>query len=375
LTDLPDPTGSWNLTEFEISAISSGVNVADGHARQELTASQQKIINRLPELYEQAAEVPAAALDREAQVAFLTALGQHAAVSGTQVLSCYSSSVAMEIFARSLLADGCKRVALVHPTFDNIPDILGGVGMSLVPVAEDQLLDGSAQLPDDTDVLFVTTPNNPTGRVLPSEQLAHWARVCAARGIVLALDTSFRAFDSGAQFDHYAVLQGAGCRYVVIEDSGKIWPTLDLKVGFLVFPPDEPLALRRIYTDLLLGVSPLILALVREFAEDARAGGLGELHRFVRRNRLLLRAEMSGPTALSFPDPNSRISVERIRLPEGRTGTEAWHALRAGGVHVLPCRKFHWADPDSGERFLRVALGRPGAQVAAAARAIRNILR
>jgi enduracididine biosynthesis enzyme MppP len=359
-----------NLTELEIAAIESGINVADGHARHELTSSQQKIISQLPGLFAEAAAASVAVLDREAQSAFLGAIGQHAAVAGADVLTCYSSSVAMEICGRALQAAGVRQAALIHPTFDNIPDILRGVGMTPVPVSEEALMDGSGELPPDAGALFITTPNNPTGAVLPREALAHWARACATRGVILVLDTSFRGFDDRAQYDHYAVLADEGCRYVVVEDTGKLWPTLDLKAGFLVFPRGDQLPIRRIYTDLLLGISPLILLLVREFADDAAAGGLGELHQFIAANRGLLRAHLAGCGQVSFPDPGSRISVERVSVPEGTTGTGMWRALRGRGVHVLPCRQFYWADPQPGERFVRVALGRPPEMIFATAAAI-----
>jgi enduracididine biosynthesis enzyme MppP len=250
-------------------------------------------------------------------------------------------------------------VALIHPTFDNIPDILRGVGMNLIPVAEEGLMDGSGVLPEHAEVLLITTPNNPTGTVLSAKALTHWARVCSARGVILALDSSFRGFDTRAQYDHYEILTREGCRYVVMEDTGKLWPTLDLKIGFLVFPGNERLPLHRIYTDILLGVSPLIMLLVERFAEDAHGGGFGELHRFIRANRFVLRNQLSRIPSLSFPDPTSRISVERLELPGGLTGSTMWEALFQRAVHVLPCRQFFWAEPAAGERFVRLALSRP----------------
>jgi len=380
---LSDPIGLpglANLTELELPALESGLNVADGHARHEPTASQHKIIDRLPDLFWQAAETPASVLDRDAQEAYLTAVGQHSAVTGSEVLSCYSSSVAMEIFSLALLASGVRKIALIHPTFDNIPDILRRAGMRLASVREDRLLDGSGELPADAEVLFITTPNNPTGWILPREQLAYWAGICAARGMILALDTSFRGFDVRSHYDHFAVLAGAGCRYVVIEDTGKLWPVLDLKAGFLVFPRGEPLPLRRVHTEVLLGVSPLILLLVRCLAEDAGGGGFAELHRFIRSNRDLVRTRLAGaapgaPDPPDPPDPASRISVERVAVPPGVSGSRVWRALRQEGVHVLPCRQFHWARPEEGERFVRVALSRPPGTLAAVTDALLRCLR
>ncbi|MBV9447187.1 MAG: aminotransferase class I/II-fold pyridoxal phosphate-dependent enzyme [Streptosporangiaceae bacterium] len=374
MSDLIGRPAFPNLTELELPALESGINVADGHARYEPSVSQHKIIDRLPELFCQAAETPVSVLDREAQRAYLTAVGQHSALTGTEVLSCYSSSVAMEIFSLALMTCGVRKVALIHPTFDNIPDILTRAGMHLLPVAEDHLLDGTAGLPAGIEVLFVTTPNNPTGWILSRDALAHWARICASRGIILALDTSFRGFDERSCYDHFSVLAESGCRYVVIEDTGKLWPALDLKVGFLVFPPDEPLPLRRVYTEILLGVSPLVLLLVRCFAEDAGEGGFAELHQFIRSNRDLLRGRLAG-AEIHSPDQASRISVERIAVPPGMSGTQVSSALRRRGVHVLPCGQFHWAEPEAGAQFVRVALSRPPGLLRAAADAILGCLR
>jgi enduracididine biosynthesis enzyme MppP len=329
-----------NLTEIELAAIESGINLADGHARYELSASQQKIIDELSEMYALAAEV----------------------------------SPAMEITARSLYISGVRRVALIHPTFDNIPDILRGVGMNLLPMPEETLLDGSGRLPDGAEVLFITTPNNPTGHVLLPEVLTHWARECASKDVILVLDSSFRGFDERAQYDHYAILVREGCRYIIMEDTGKLWPTLDLKIGFLAFARDEPLPLHRIYTDILLGVSPLLMVLVQRFAQDAHDGGFNELHRFVRANRALLRKRLSGLPAVSFPDADSRISVERVALPEGFTGSGMRQTLCERAVHVLPCRQFFWAEPEAGERYIRLALSRPSEIIRTAADAIRDYI-
>jgi hypothetical protein len=64
--------------------------------------------------------------------------------------------------------------------------------------------------------------------------------------------------------------------------------------------------------------------------------------------------------------------VVRLALPGGRFATDTWRDLSERGVHVLPCRQFFWADPQAGERFVRVALSRPAAAVTSAATTIRR---
>lgn len=363
-----------NLTELEIQALSSGINLSDGHPRHEPTFTQQKVVDQLPQLFVEASNVPVAILEESAASAYYGAVGQGTALSNSTVLSCYSSSVAMEIFARALSAVGKLEVALMNPTFDNIPDILSGVGATLHPISEEALRDGSGELPAVVDVLFMTSPNNPTGTVISAEALSRWAQVCASRDVILALDASFRGFDRRAQFDCYAILNREGCSYVVLEDTGKLWPTHELKIGFLSHSRNIDLPLHRIYTDILLGVSPLILLLVERLAQDARSGGFDELHRLIGLNRDLLRGRLEAVPGIGFPDADSRISVERIALPVSCTATEVWKGLQEKSLHVLPCQQFFWANPDAGKEYIRVALGRNTKIIEAAAGKILDYL-
>ncbi|MER6752493.1 enduracididine biosynthesis enzyme MppP [Streptomyces fungicidicus] len=368
-------SGAENLTQLEFLALNSEFNIADGHARQPLTPGQSKIVNDLPLLFEDGEKRPVEQLEREAHAAFFKALGQHRYPSSPgRVLSCYSSSVAMEILSRAL-ASVTDSVALVHPTFDNIADLLRGNRLGLVPLEEDPLHadDLPAELLESVGCVFVTTPNNPTGRVMSAERLRRLAGQCARHGVILALDTSFRGFDTRAQYDHYEILDASGVRWVVIEDTGKLWPTLDLKVGMLVHSENLGLPVEKIYSDILLGVSPLILGMVRRFSEDAAAGGLTELHEFIAAQRSVVRAGLADLSTTGVPDPDSRASVERV-LIRHLTGSEVWEALREHHVYALPCRAFYWADPARGDRTLRLALARASAPLAQCVRALRHVL-
>lgn len=353
------PAGSIhtvNLTELELKAEGAGLNLADGHARQDLSPTQQVIIERLPQLFAEAGRRSVPDLDRQLHSGFLGALGQQDALHVGQVLSCYSSSVATEIVGRALHRAGRRIVGVQHPTFDNIPDVLAGVGLELRAVDEMALQD-PALLPLGLDALFVTTPNNPTGTVLEAESLAVLAGHCAERGMVLVLDSCFRGFDARTWYDHYQVLDVSGVEWVVIEDTGKVFPSLDLKVGLLAVSRSSTLPVRRIYTDLLLGVSPLITLVLTEFSRDGANGGFVRLHEFIAANRATLREAVEGLDYDAWCD-DSRISVQRIRLPDGIHADEASALLRRDGLHVLPCTQFHWSRPGEGQQHLRVALSR-----------------
>lgn len=358
------------LTALENRAILGGLNVSDGHPRMPLTRGQQAIMSELGEMYEEAAKRPFDDIENEAHRAFLHGLGQrHAPVGTGRLLSCYSSSVAMDMVARAL-AQRTGRVATIHPTFDNIPDLLKARGLDLVPLPERWFEDGIDELPPDVGAVFVTTPNNPTGWVLSRDALARLASWCAGTGRLLVMDTCFRGQDTRAQYDTYEVLLDSGVEWVVIEDTGKLWPTLELKAGFLGWGANTRLEIVDAFEDVLLSVSPLVLMLIARLAQDAAAGGYAELARLIGGNRRRLR-QIVEPAGLRVKAPGSRISVAELRLPDGiGTSARLYEALLEHDVHVLPCDAFHWADPEAGKRDVRVALARTPGEVTTAAKAL-----
>jgi enduracididine biosynthesis enzyme MppP len=363
-------TAPSKLTTLENKAILTGLNVSDGHPRMPLTKGQQAIVAELGTLYEEAVKRPFDEIENETHGSFLHGIGQHHAPVGTgRLLSCYSSSVAMDIVARAL-AQRTGLVALVHPTFDNIADLLRARGLTLVPLAERHVEDGPDGLPPEVGAVFVTTPNNPTGWVLPQEALARLASWCAETDRVLAMDTCFRGQDPRAQYDTYQVLEDSGAEWVVIEDTGKLWPVLELKAGFLAWSERTRLDIADAFDDVLLSVSPLVLMLITRLARDAAAGGYAELFELVAGNRRILR-EITEPSGLVLKEPDSRISVAQLTLPAAMgSAADLYERLLEQGVHTLPCGAFHWADARAGAQDLRIALARDPDDVETAARAV-----
>ncbi|MFJ5631799.1 aminotransferase class I/II-fold pyridoxal phosphate-dependent enzyme [Streptomyces goshikiensis] len=364
-----------NLTSMETAALLGGLNLSDGHPRMPLTASQREIIDSLPVLFNEAEKRVFEEVEAEAQRTFLHGIGQLCAPIATgRLVTCYSSSVAMDITARAL-AQRTGHVALVHPTFDNIPDLLRGRGLTLLPVTEAELERGEPELPDEVGAVFVTTPNNPTGWVLSEDGLRRLAAYCARTGRVLAMDTCFRAQDPRAQYDTYAILTDSGAEWVVIEDTGKLWPTLELKAGFLAWGENTDLPLLEYFSDVLLSVSPLILLMITKFAQDASDGGYAELQELVRRNRQAL-AEVLAGSSVELTDPGARVSVARLTLPEdGPDAIALYEELAKDGTHVLPCGPFHWDRHGDGTRQIRIALARPESDVVRAADVVAGAVR
>jgi enduracididine biosynthesis enzyme MppP len=359
------------LTHLESRALLDGLNLSDGHPRMSLTATQERIVDELPQLFHEARRRPFSEVEEQAQRAFLHGIGQVTAPIGTgRLVSCYSSSTAMDMVARAL-AERTSVVALVHPTFDNIPDLLKARGLRLHPVDENEF-DGDAvpPLPDVVGAVFITTPNNPTGWVLPAAGLGRIAKFCARTGRVLALDTCFRAHDPRAQYDTYEILEESAAEWVVIEDTGKVWPVLELKAGFLAWSDRTRLSLLDAFSDVLLTMSPVILLLIQRLAEDGVRGGYHDLHQLLASNRSLL-TDILADSPITVIDPGSKISVARITWDAaGPAAADVYADLKSHGLHTLPCGPFHWARQEEGRHMLRVALGRDGINISTAAQVL-----
>jgi aspartate/methionine/tyrosine aminotransferase len=365
-----------NLTAMEVDALTDldgGLNLTDGHARLVLSAQQAAVVEQIPRMFAEASRRPFPDIEREAHRAFLSAIGQHSAPVGSgRILSCYSSTLATDIVARALPVGAT--VAVLHPTFDNIADLFVTRGLSLVPMSEEALLAQDWPGPP-VSVIVVTHPNNPTGLVTPEGHLRSLAEHAARHGQTVIIDASFRGQVQEAQYDTYAVLDAAGADWICIEDTGKLWPVHELKIGLLAYSERTRLPIDRAFSESLLAASPVVLQLVTGLAADWVNGGRERARELVERNRAAVREAIEA-VGLRLADPDSKISVARVELPTGGTDSSLlYKELLERGVHVLPCAPFHWADPESGLRFIRLSLARPFEVVRAGARTLAEAYR
>lgn len=360
-----------NLTSMEVAALTDrdgGLNLTDGHARLALTERQAGVVARIPDLFAEATRRPFPDIEAEAHRTFLDAIGQYRAPVGTgRIRSCYSSTLATDIVARALPVGA--RIALLHPTFDNIADLFRTRGLLLLPMSEEALLQREWPGPP-VDVVMITHPNNPTGLVTPPEHLRSLAEHAARHGQTVIVDAAFRGQVREAQYDTYEILDAAGADWIVFEDTGKLWPMHELKIGMLASSDACRLPIERAFSESLLSASPVVLLLVRELARDWAEGGYERARELVERNRQAVVAAI-GEVGLQLADPDSRISVARVVLPaDGPDSDTLYRDMVRRGVHVLPCPPFHWADPDSGLGLIRISLARPFETVQTAARTL-----
>jgi len=357
-----------SLTRHEWSGLMSRHNLADGHAKQGPSNEAINILGRLTEIYQQSGRVPQFEVQRAYEDAFFGLAGQPSVANRIRrPQHHYSSSLSIEVIANHLRHHRMV-VGLLQPTFDNIPAILRRHSIQLVPISE-AVFDspGNDEHYAGIDALFIVTPNNPTGADPTPDSLRVIADQCRVRGILLILDFSFRFFSRYlATHDYYDYLESTGVSYIGIEDSGKTWPTLDLKIGSLLADEARSDELQTITDDLLLNVSPFIFALL---GEHIRNEGKRDCVRVSGQNRHELAEALAGGP-VKPPTLDGVMSVALLRLPDGWSGPRVCDRLDRDGVSVLPGNQFYWNKPEAGDAFLRVALMRPAAEFAESARAL-----
>jgi histidinol-phosphate/aromatic aminotransferase/cobyric acid decarboxylase-like protein len=227
-------SGNTSLTQMQLLGVASDTNVAEGYPRFAPTPSQAAIFGRLGELMDEARRTPYPELEARAHTAFFHALGQRSAPIGSgRIVSFYASTVAIDV-AAAAVARRAKVVGLVNPVIDCIPALMRSRGLTLVPLSERVLASGDpfAAHPE-LGAIFTANPNNPTGTIMPAPVLERLAAACARRGVPLVIDQCFRAFDTRVHYDAYELLEASGCEYVLVEDTGKLWPSAGIKLGFL----------------------------------------------------------------------------------------------------------------------------------------------
>jgi aspartate/methionine/tyrosine aminotransferase len=349
-------------TEYERESLGHVVNLSDGHARQPLTATQQAIVDRAPQIFRQAQGAAQFTLESSFVQAFLHLAGEPRGIPADRTFLSYSSSSAIGMIAHYCHRHG-KSVALIEPIFDNIPNTLTAMGVPLEVLPEEVL--HSADLPAalatvSADVVWIVCPNNPTGRLLSEPTFDALIESCGRLGKTLVVDFCFRFYAPDlAAWNQYEHLERSGVSFIAIEDTGKTWATLDMKIGMLICSEDLREEFYHRHDDLLLNVSPFHLALLTAFIDDTIVHGADATIRFyVRQNLDIVRHAFAGSVLGLTSNAAPTVTVAWIRIDADVSGEELWAALRRRNIHILPGSNFYWHTPAKGRSFIRIPLAR-----------------
>jgi len=369
-----------NLTGYEIDCLPQSYNLTDGHAFRRWSAAEEAIIDQSAQLFKNNDRRQQIQIEREYIRDYSQLARQTCDEEALGYLMCFTASMALEIVANYLRLNRLT-LALIEPCFDNLADMFRRHEIPLRPVS-DTLLEAPGDMFEralsgiDSNAICLVTPNNPTGMTLTEENLRRLVRFCNERGKLLILDNCFRAYlPRHMVYDQYRLVLEAGIDAVLIEDTGKTWPTSEIKAPFFAVSRARGLFDRiyDIYTDFLLHVSPVGIKLAHEFIRLSQQDELASIHEVVRVNRRSLMDSLAG-TFLT-PCEHSYASVAWLRIDHPLTAMELKQTLDEHGVFVLPGNHFFWHDRRQGEKYIRVALTRDGEMFREAAAVLGDVCR
>jgi aspartate/methionine/tyrosine aminotransferase len=364
---MPDDNGSAgqtqptdSLTAWQMRSLRNQYNLSDGHARDTLTPGEKatllNVATYLAAPYEDQAQ------DRAEQSfveAFLACAGENeTSHNDLRPMFQYSASCGIELIGAALASSGVDRIGVLHPSFDNIPQLLRRAGLRVIAIDEPAVTSGSALIPtDQLQALFLTVPNNPTGWVPRPADLISVASACAAQRIPLIVDLTFR-FQLSLTYPIYGMLREIrGLELITIEDTGKTWNLNDLKASFLTANTE---ALRQsllaVTEELLLNVSPallVILTAIMSLSVDPVEGSPLSIRRSLARENLARLHAMLAHHGVTLIEGDSWVAW--VPLPTQWNANTIASLAEGRGVSILPGDDFLWSSA-SPPPYIRVAL-------------------
>ena len=155
------------------------------------------------------------------------AIAAAAGVGADEVVSGCGSDDVIDACLRAVAAPG-TRLAYADPTFSMIPVFarLNGLEPMAVPLLADGSADVDGLLATGARVIYLCSPNNPTGTVTPPSEIRRL--VDRAPGIVI-LDEAYAEFDTGVDWRPSAPSLE---RVLVTRTFSKAWGLAGLRVGY-----------------------------------------------------------------------------------------------------------------------------------------------
>ena len=273
------------------------------------------------------------------------------AVDAEQVILTCGASPGLVLALSSLFAPGA-RVATARPGYVAYRNTLKALYLEPVEVAcgpdvrYQMSADALAAMEPAPDGLILASPANPTGTIIPADELAAIARVCAERGIRIISDEIYHGLSFGEparsmiEFAPDAVIVNSFSKYLSMAG----W-----RLGWIVVPPALIDAARARMGNLFL-TPPVLAQRAGLIAFDCTPELEGHVDTYRRNRQLLLDAlPAMGLAQIAPPDGAFYIYADISHLTNDSLSF-CQRLLRETGVASAPGVDF---DPVDGHRFIR----------------------
>jgi len=229
-------------------------------------------------------------------------------------------------------------------SFEAYPIISAGVGAVSIRVPNTpehghDLRAMADAITDQTRLVFVCTPNNPTGTSLRKAELDRFLDAVPS-DVLVVLDEAYREFVTDVEVPDGLATYGDRPNVVVLRTLSKAWGLAGLRIGFLVAQPEVAAAIRKVLT-------PFSTSLV---AQAAALAALDAEQEMIRRCALVISERERVTEALRklhADVPTSQANF--VWLPLGDQSAAFGAACEKRGVIVRPF-------PGDG---VRITIGKP----------------
>ncbi|HEX3700821.1 MAG TPA: aminotransferase class I/II-fold pyridoxal phosphate-dependent enzyme [Phenylobacterium sp.] len=272
-------------------------------------------------------------------------------VEPRQVILTCGASAALVLALASSFEPGA-RIAMARPGYVAYRNTVAALHMEAVEIAcghdaRFQITAAAvAELEPAPAGVIVASPANPTGTILPAEELAAIAEVCRRRGVRIISDEIYHGLSYAGPTRSMLEFEPAA---LIVNSFSKYYSMAPWRLGWLVAPKAD-LARARAYVGNLFLTAPSLAQHAALAAMDATE----ELEANVavyRRNRELLLAALPalGLSEIAPPDGAFYIWADVGHLTDDSLGF-CKQLLRDTGVATAPGIDF---DPVEGRRFVR----------------------
>ena len=168
-------------------------------------------------------------------------LSEYYGIEQKQILVTRGSSEAIDVLIRGFCTAGKDKILICPPTFDmyRLYASIQNAGIERVPLLADRDfaldVDGILQAVDaSTKIVFICSPNNPTGQSMARADIERICRETAGRALVV-IDEAYHEYASGG---HYLDLRNRYEHVVLLRTLSKFVSLAGVRCGLIVGAPE-----------------------------------------------------------------------------------------------------------------------------------------
>jgi len=280
------------------------------------------------------------------------AIAAHHKISVDHIVPSNGSDEIIDLLIRIKAIPGKHNIVTCDPCFGIYPvqTRLAGIELRKVPLKQDFTFDwdGLLQAVDkNTAIVFITTPDNPSGYCAPREDVLAFAAKLPPYTLCI-VDEAYMDFVDDEKASSTLYLENRPGNIAIIRTFSKSFGLAGIRVGYGILPPELTDYIRRVR----LPFSVNILAEEAAIAALEDKAFRAEVLRIVREGRVWLAEELRRLGCTVYP---SQSNFLMFSLPPNRgySARNVFEALLTRGVIIRPLQSYKLPD------YLRVTVGNP----------------